>query len=252
MHAVPAHYYASVEDAADEYDARFRQPDPTDPETACSPHEPFDDWYNANFGGGSASGFADAAGAGTQNSPFDLDPEEDATASSRNAETPPSPPPSDFVRDEIAGNQATPQKRRLDPRGILLGTWKVRSPHAVGANAVFVSRDRLGRINRRLSKQTVAGTNANNPAFNARRTACKHEMINHTARWQGMTKAEVDSHVMPLLRVAAGLHPTDTSHDLPETPSRRASTARSRAAAKSPLGAIPSKLYHHDEDDGAV
>ena len=55
-----------------------------------------------------------------------------------------------------SSNPATPTKRRFDPKGILLGTWKGSGLHAGHANAVFGSRDVYDRINRRISKESMS------------------------------------------------------------------------------------------------
>ena len=51
--------------------------------------------------------------------------------------------------------------------------------HGGAANAVFCSRDRKDRINRRISKDSVNGGLANSLYFDARKTACKHEDIDY-------------------------------------------------------------------------
>jgi hypothetical protein len=75
--------------------------------------------------------------------------------------------------------------------------------HAVLPNAVYGSRDRRDRINRRVSKEDEFGHVVLGGNFDVRRTACRHEHINYIPRYQGMSKEEVDAVIMPLLRAAA-------------------------------------------------
>lgn len=60
----------------------------------------------------------------------------------------------------------TPQKRRYDLRGLLLGTWKHAGLDAVRANAVYGSCDKQNRINRRIPKESPTGQMASGGNFN--------------------------------------------------------------------------------------
>ena len=105
---------------------------------------------------------------------------------------PSTPPPFPF---ESAGSSSrpptyapmpgTPQKRRYDPRGLLLGTWKHAGLDAVRANAVYGSRDKQDRINRRISKESPTGQLASGGHVNNEKTACSHEDIDYLPPYQG-------------------------------------------------------------------
>ena len=67
---------------------------------------------------------------------------------------------------------------------MLVGIWKHSrldaSTVALGlANAVYASRDSLGRIHRRVTKVDMHGENVEGRAYNAKRTPCSHEDIDY-------------------------------------------------------------------------
>ena len=148
-------------------------------------------------------GAAGPAGSGSQRDPFFFDDsgaEDAGTASSPpRPNTPPTPP---FHMPGPSRNPASGTPQRLKPRGILLGTWAKSGLHAGASNAVYGSRDKHDRINRRIAKVDVAGRVVLLGSFDVKRTACKHEDIDYIPKYQGLTKQEVDSLIMPLLRAA--------------------------------------------------
>lgn len=148
-------------------------------------------------------------GEGTEEEPFVFGSDEDAfgsdnptastlgaTAGRRRRRAPPRP------QSPASANPPSGSRRRLKPRGILVGTWKRSGLHAASSNAVYASRDIKNRINRRISKEDGTGKVVHGGNFDVRVTACKHEDIDYIQRFSGMTKEEVDSWVMPLLLAA--------------------------------------------------
>ena len=119
-------------------------------------------------------------------------------------ETQPSPTPSS--RPSYAAMPEIPQKRHLDPRGLLLGTWKGSGLHADRANAVYGSRDVKNRINRRISKESPLGRVVVSGNYNHKKTACKHKDIDYLPKYQGMTNDEVNLYIMPLLAAGGGAY----------------------------------------------
>lgn len=117
-----------------------------------------------------------------------------------------SAPPTPSSRPSYAAMPGTPQKRRLDPRGILLGTWKHSGLHADNANAVYGSRDIKNRINRRISKESPLGRVVTGGNYNHKKTACRHDNIDYLPQFQGMTADEVNSHIRPLLAAGGGAY----------------------------------------------
>ncbi|MCJ1484786.1 hypothetical protein MMC06_004959, partial [Schaereria dolodes] len=67
------------------------------------------------------------------------------------------------------------------------------------SNVVYDSRDVFNRINRRISKKDNQGHIVWDNSFLSHVTACSHEIIQYVARFARMTKAEIDSHIQPLL-----------------------------------------------------
>jgi len=95
-------------------------------------------------------------------------------------------------------SSSTPQ--RLKPKGILLGTWKHAGlPAGTPANAVYGSRDKKNRINRRVVKVDSSGTMVLGGHYDVKKTSCSHKNIDYLPQFAGMSKGEVDSHIMPLL-----------------------------------------------------
>ncbi|KAL8688232.1 MAG: hypothetical protein Q9218_005805 [Villophora microphyllina] len=95
-----------------------------------------------------------------------------------------------------ARNPATPSKRRLEPRGIYLGTWRKSGLRARYSNAVYGSQDAKGRINRRISKEDAHGSVVHHGAYDCRRTACSHHDIDYVGNYRNMTKEEVDAAIV--------------------------------------------------------
>lgn len=67
-------------------------------------------------------------------------------------------------------------RRRGTPKGVYLGTWRRPGLHAAQVNAVYGSRDRQDRINRRISKETNQGSRGD-----GRRLRCAPHFV--TSRW---------------------------------------------------------------------
>ena len=110
------------------------------------------------------------------------------------------PPAGSRSHPGYAPKPARPQKRRHEPAGILLGTWRLSGLPASQANAVYGSRDKKNRINRRISKQSPSGaifTAGGN--YNSGKTPCRHEDIDYLEKYQVMSKEEVDAVIMSLL-----------------------------------------------------
>lgn len=218
LHADPAEYYVSVEEVEDEYDARanagrYRAG------TSGNPFDVFDsDEEMSEPPRSRAPSPDDVFGAGF------------APASSRKRVRTPSPP------RRTARNHPTPQKRRLDPRGVLLGTWKHSGLPAVQSNAVFGSRDALNRINRRISKETPSGAVVQGGNMDARKTACSHDDVDYVPRYQGMSDQEVKSHIMPLL---AGGYDLDPDTMQPPSPTRASGSRRPRGNPVTASGPPP-------------
>ena len=172
---------------------------------------------------------------GTQDDPVDLDSTDPETETARSQTPPPPPPP---LRPVVpASSQATPQKQRLVPRGILLGIWKYSGLHADLANAVYASRDRRNRINRRITKVSTSMLPSNSTFYDSKKTACSHKDIDYLPEYQGLSEAEVNSHIMPLLAAqerSEGINLT--------SPSAASPTARSRPAPQGSPTRAPRRL----------
>ncbi|KAL8688233.1 MAG: hypothetical protein Q9218_005806 [Villophora microphyllina] len=182
-----------------------------------------------------------AAGSQPNTFAFDDDPPTPPQPSSHrdDANSPPDTPSGPHgVNDPFTPSSSrsqhppTPSPQRLVPKGILLGSWKNSGLHA-NANAVYGSRDVRNRINRRIAKVSVAGTVVVGGNYDTRRTACSHEDIAYLPTFAGMSKAEVDSHIMPLLTGAAPSARNADEH----SPTRQA--AARRAGRGSGVGGGP-------------
>lgn len=143
------------------------------------------------------------AGAGTRDQPFFFDSDDDEPASSP-VSRPTTPPPFGprMQSTPASRNPPSSSRQRLKPKGILLGTWSKSGLHADQSNAVYGSRDIKDRINRRIAKVDMAGSVVLGGRYDVKRTACSHGDINYVVRYRGMSKDEVDSVIMPLLRAA--------------------------------------------------
>ena len=166
-------------------------------------------------------------GQGSWHDPFvfDSDEEDNATKSApgssadSEARSHPSAPstassasPTPISRQpDYVVNPVTPSRRRFDPRGILLETWKGSELSAVTSNAVYGSRDVRNRINRRISKESPDGRVMMNNNYNRLKTACKHEKVDYVTRFRGMTDDEVKAHIMSLLVPELGTYVSITS-----------------------------------------
>lgn len=82
--------------------------------------------------------------------------------------------------------------------GILVGTLKYSGSRAGAAYAVYGSRDRSGRVNRRISKEDPYGRVVIGDRMEYV-TACSHADINYVDRFRHMTKEEVDAQILRLL-----------------------------------------------------
>lgn len=96
-------------------------------------------------------------------------------------------------------NPASASERRQKPLGVYLGTWKQSGPTASGRNAVYGSRDRKNRINRRISKEDDQGNVIRGGNFDTKKYACKPETIDYIERYRGMTRKQVGAAIKPLL-----------------------------------------------------
>ena len=225
LHAVPAHYYPSVEEISDEDD---NAPQPG--LTAGSRSAPSSSSRRSAPGSSTANntpGYSNPSVIDSENEEIfrrhafsddddvaddddddvadddddDVasDDEEDTTASG--APNPPTAPQIPRRRLPIAGRTPTPSnpssasRRRVTPKGAYLGTWNLSGLPRAASNAVYASRDVRGRINRRVSKETYTGTVVLGGNYDMKRTACKHEHIDHIAAYQGMSRDEVNAMV---------------------------------------------------------
>lgn len=74
-----------------------------------------------------------------------------------------------------------------------MGTWSLSGLPLHRSNAVYASRDRRNRVNRRVSKEDNMGNIITGGNYDALRTACRHENITYIARFRNKTKEEVDA-----------------------------------------------------------
>lgn len=134
-----------------------------------------------------------------------------STTGSRPAQPPPTPTTprrgnaGQPTQTPLAAAPRTPGGRRKEPKGIYLGTRSGSELSGSQSNAVYGSKDRLGRINRRISKEDNAGNVITAGNFDPRVTACKHEDIRYIQRLQGLTRSQVDSMINPMLVVGGGV-----------------------------------------------
>ena len=199
LHTVPPQYHQpDVEEVEDEYDVAQRQNQ------------------------------SSTAGTGTKENPFEFDDEDDNTTSATPSTPLPRPTPSTPLSRPFAsyGNASShppsSHHRRMEPRGVYLGTWINSGLPAANSNAVYGSRDRKDRINRRISKEDNYGRVVIGGRYDHKRTACSHADINYIPKYQGMSKEQVDAAIMPLLRAA-----TDADRNVSPTPaSNRAARNR--------------------------
>lgn len=215
VHAVPDHYYAAtVEEVPDEYDINRSRRRPA-PGSQGNPFDVGSDDDMEDVGGDpmqSDAGDSDAEMQDADDVEFmGSGPASGGASSSRprrSAATPPTPPRGTTAsRAPIyQAMPGTPQKRRVDPRGLLLGTWKLSGLPADSANAVYGSRDKKNRINRRISKQSPSGAVVSGGNYNNKKTACKHQDVDYLPQYQGMTDEQVKSHIMPLLVPGGGAY----------------------------------------------
>lgn len=137
-------------------------------------------------------------GTGTATDPFFFDDDDSSNPPPPTPSTPhgPSSMQSDPPHSD---NPPSASKQRLKPKGILLGTWSDSELQAAVSNAVYGSRDVMNRINRRVNKVSMDGLVVLGGNFDVKKTACSHDKIDYLPEFAGMSKAEVDSHIMPLL-----------------------------------------------------
>jgi hypothetical protein len=102
----------------------------------------------------------------------------------------------------VSPSSSTSSPPRSPPKGIFLGTWKHAGLPSGQSNAVYGSRDRLQRINRRISKVDGRGMVVARSLFHCRKTACEHDDINYIDRFAGLAKDAVDALVLPMIGVA--------------------------------------------------
>ncbi|KAL8650400.1 MAG: hypothetical protein Q9226_005160 [Calogaya cf. arnoldii] len=91
----------------------------------------------------------------------------------KTARKPPFGPPS--------SKPPTPQRRRMVPKGVLFGEWKLSFHGGLQVrslrNCIYGSRDSLGRILLRVSKEDLEGNVVLGGCFRANATACKYENV---------------------------------------------------------------------------
>ena len=95
-------------------------------------------------------------------------------------------------------------RRRTQVVGVCLGTWSHSGLPAEASNAVYGSRDKRGRINRRISKQTMGGVLVVGGSYSCYRTSCSHDDIVYVEHLAGLSKADVDALVGTQLAIAGG------------------------------------------------
>ena len=96
------------------------------------------------------------------------------------------------------------QRRRTRPVGVFLGTWRNSGLEAAASPSVYGSRDRRGRINRRLSKWTPAGVLVTGGNYSAFRTSCTHDDVLYAVHFQGLGREEIDRRVGRQLAIEEG------------------------------------------------
>ena len=115
------------------------------------------------------------------------------------APTPPTsalkPPSTTSADPDIVPQHLRPTagRRRLEPKGSIVGKLKKHARNTNVANAVHGSKDTLGRVNYRGSKLTADMINPDNPLFHAHRTSVKFEDIDFDIRFRGMTREEIEA-----------------------------------------------------------
>ena len=99
-----------------------------------------------------------------------------------------------------SANPPNRSHRRINPRGIYLGIWRLAGLPASASNAVYGSRDRRDRINRRISKKDAAGNVVLNGNYDIKKTTCSHANIHYIDKYQGLSKEQVNAAIIPFLR----------------------------------------------------
>lgn len=85
-------------------------------------------------------------------------------------------------------NPPSHYRRRVNPRGIYLGTWRRSGLPVDRNNTVYGSRDRRHRINRRINKEIEGGIVVQGGNYDRLRTACSHPDIKCVTRYRGLSK----------------------------------------------------------------
>ncbi|KAI4208824.1 MAG: hypothetical protein LQ351_008165 [Letrouitia transgressa] len=222
----PRYHQPDVEEVPDDFDERRE-----DPKAARSRPRP-----------------QASARRGTSGNPFNVESDEDDDPVQERAGSPPrrrrtqNPPPETPNRDQNRAPSKRPSssRPRLTPRGILLGTWKNSGLPPARSHAVYGSRDAKDRINRRISKvgldgEVIMGINF----FDAYKTACKHEDIDYVEKFYGMSKEEVDSIIMPLLKAADQAARTARSESPTSAAQARRQAYRQAGGGPPPVPANP-------------
>ncbi|KAL8689012.1 MAG: hypothetical protein Q9218_005218, partial [Villophora microphyllina] len=195
LHAVPKSYYtATAEDVADEHFGASNAPPRTPAKSATKPDLGTSYWNPVNVDHDDDPFVGNhPAFEGYFRGPYNAYMQATAgkttggvsAASSRSSPIfPPSRQP------------ATPSKRRQDPKGVMIGTWKHSfpgSPSASRGNAVYASRDRNGRVCRRLSKEDPDGNVVVGGQFHAKKTNVKHKDVLHVGEFEGLDKEQVEA-----------------------------------------------------------
>lgn len=89
------------------------------------------------------------------------------------------------------------RKRRVEPLCTYCGTYRQQGVLGQDRNAVYISRERNGRIQRRISKETVDGRIVTQTRKGASITSHLHDNIAYIPRWHGKTKCQVDDDILP-------------------------------------------------------
>jgi hypothetical protein len=95
--------------------------------------------------------------------------------------------------ENVGSLHISPSKRRVEPKGVYIGTWHKGDYRVPAVNAVYASVDSKGRVNRRISKQDILGNIRLDGGYDSRKTACSHEHVVYTLKFANKPKAEVDA-----------------------------------------------------------
>lgn len=106
--------------------------------------------------------------------------------------------PSDPIPRSRPVVSSTFSRKRVPPTGLLVGTWRLSGLPPHRSHAVYASKDALGRINRRVSKETRYGEVVP-PGPTRRATSCLHENVLYLPEFEGLTEAEFKERISVIL-----------------------------------------------------